>query len=406
MSLASLVTAVRLRPSIRLRLPVLYTGLVLLAGAAVLAVNYSLVASRLPVRLDTASGPPASSSGEIVVRDGRPVSASDTAQARRAVADSAVARRDRTLGELLRQSIATLAVTAIVTLVAGRLVVGRVLRTVQRITTTARRLSEDDLSRRIGLDGPDDELRELADTFDAMLARLQRAFDEERRLIADIAHELRTPLANQRTVLEVGLGDPGATLADMRRTSERALAQTIRTQQLVERLLLLAYAEHASPGEEPVDLARLARQVLDATASPPGLDIRADLEPVTVAGDPILIEALLVNLVTNAVRHNRADGTVDVVLRPTPDGAELVVVNSGDRIEPEQVAELFQPFRRRRPDRTRSGDGVGLGLPIVAAIASAHGGRVRAGPGPQGGLRVTMELPAARQAGRVDALRS
>ncbi|MFC4061456.1 sensor histidine kinase [Planomonospora corallina] len=405
MNPVNLVTAVRLRPSIRLRLPVFYTGLVLLAGAAVLAVNYSLVASRLPVRLDAASGPP-SSSGEIVVRDGRPVSASGTARVRRTVADSAVARRDRTLEELLRQSIATLAVTAVVTLVAGRLVVGRVLRTVQRITTTARRLSEHDLSRRIGLDGPDDELRELADTFDAMLARLQRAFDEERRLIADIAHELRTPLANQRTVLEVGLDDPGATLADMRQTSERALTQTIRTQQLVERLLLLACAEHASPGEEPVDLARLTRHVLDATPAPPGLEIRADLEPVTVAGDPILIEALLVNLVTNAVRHNRADGTVDVALRPTPDGAELVVVNSGDRIEPEQVAELFQPFRRHRPDRTRSGDGVGLGLPIVAAIASAHGGRVRAEPGPQGGLRVTMELPAARQAGRVDVLRS
>ncbi|NAS25905.1 hypothetical protein GT755_30030 [Herbidospora sp. NEAU-GS84] len=243
-------------------------------------------------------------------------------------------------------------------------------------------------------------MRELADTFDAMLARLQHAFDEERRLIANIAHELRTPLANQRTVLEVGLDDPGATLADMRQTSERALTQTVRTQQLVERLLLLAHAEHASPGEESVDLARLARHVLDAVTPPPDVDVRADLEPATVAGDPILIEALLVNLVTNAVRHNRADGTVDVVLRPTRDGAELVVVNSGNRIEPEQVAELFQPFRRHQPDRTRSSDGVGLGLPIVAAIASAHGGRVRAEPGPQGGLRVTMELPATRQTGQ------
>ncbi|WP_248959682.1 sensor histidine kinase [Sphaerisporangium perillae] len=282
-------------------------------------------------------------------------------------------------------SIITLVVGVVLVAVsiwAGWWLAGRTLRPLGRITATAQRLSLTNLDERIALKGPKDELKELADTFDAMLDRLERAVTAQSRFIANASHELRTPLAIQRAAIQIGLADPTPDRID--RFRAEMLEANRRTERLIDGLLVLAHSEH---GLDDVEAVRFDRLVADVVAAFPTVKLQS--QPTPVVGDPVLLTLLVTNLVDNAVRHNVPDGNVEV--RVTPDGG-LVVSNTGPEVPVERIPELFEPFRRMTPDRTLSADSAGLGLSIVASIARAHAMTVTARPNPGGGLTVCCRL--------------
>ena len=307
--------------------------------------------------------------------------------------------RDSARGELLRSAGLVFLVVAVVAVAAAYVLAGRALQPVSRVTATARRLSEENLDDRIALDGPADELKELADTFDAMLARLDAAFDSQRRFVANASHELRTPLAVIRTEVDVTLGDPAASTAELRTMGEVVREASVRADLLVDALLVLARSEGRGRGglrhHEPVDLAGLvpaAVAAVAAEAAARALSVSAETVPARVEGDPQLLERLVGNLVENAVRHNVDGGWVAVATGSSEDGAWLTVRNTGAVLPAGEVEELFQPFRRGGTARTGS-RGAGLGLSIVRAVAVAHGGAATATARDGGGLEVTVRLP-------------
>ena len=277
----------------------------------------------------------------------------------------------------------------------GWAMAGRVLRPLQRITATAKRVSQDNLDERIALEGPRDELKELADTFDGMLERLSGAFASQRRFVANASHELRTPLTVIRTELDVTLADPHATNADLRAMGETVRDATLATERLIQALLTLARSEGGVTRRDPVDLADCARTAVrqaGAEASARGLDMQATLDPAPVRGDRRLLERLVANLVENAVRHNVDGGTVEVRTASAAGHSTVEVRNDGPAVPPDAVASLLEPFQRL--DRGAPGDGVGLGLSIVRSVAEAHGGSVELRARPSGGLVARVSLPA------------
>ncbi|MFD7897634.1 sensor histidine kinase [Streptomyces sp. NPDC059568] len=294
---------------------------------------------------------------------------------------------DAASDEMLFWSVAALLVMAACAVVVGWWTAGRVLRPVHTMTAKARRLSEHNLHERIGASGPDDELKELGDTLDALLARLEKAFDSQRRFIANASHELRTPLATQRTAIQVGLDDM-CTPDELARTKQTLLDNNRRSEQLIEGLLVLARSEREVDDQELVDLGEAvteeaARFGLDGAVSVAGAEI--------VRGNRLLLGQLVGNLLANAVTYNVPDGTVDVEVS----GTALVVRNTGPVVAEDDIPALFEPFRRGE-GRDRMGRGAGLGLSIVRSIAVAHGGKVTAAPGGAGGgLAVTVTLPPA-----------
>jgi signal transduction histidine kinase len=242
-------------------------------------------------------------------------------------------------------------------------------------------------------------LKELADTFDAMLTRLETAFEGQRRFVANASHELRTPLAIARTEIDVTLGDPDASPAELRAMGEKVREATARSERLIDRLLALARSSSIGDARESDDLANAAVLALDQNqleAAARGLRIDTNLEPATTNGDRTLLELLVENLVENAIRHNVQDGRIAITTKTTAGKAQLTVNNGGPIIPPEEIETLFEPFRRLGHERTGSDRGVGLGLSIVRAIATAHSGIVRARALPEGGLEVVVELPARR----------
>jgi hypothetical protein len=321
--------------------------------------------------------------------DGKPVSD--------VIADLRTKFRDETLDDLLRKSLQTLGVMAIGSVGLGWLLAGRILQPLHEMTATARRLSGENLHERIALPGPDDELKELADTFDELLGRLEAAFDSQKRFVANASHELRTPLAVMRTEVDVTLGDPEASAADLRRMAGVVRDATRRSEALIDALLLLARSDRGLAATGPVDLAEVTADVLAQTAAEVaagGLEVTTDLEPAPAAGDAGLLARLAGNLVQNAVRHNRPGGRVMVSTGTGPSGAFLRVGNTGEPIAPDEVETLFEPFVRKGQARTE-GTGIGLGLSIVRSVALAHGGRVSAHPRSGGGLDVELILPGA-----------
>jgi signal transduction histidine kinase len=301
-----------------------------------------------------------------------------------------------------------LALTALGSLGLGWVVAGRVLRPLQRITATAKRLSERTLHQRIALDGPDDELKELADTFDRLLGRLDAAFDAQRRFAANASHELRTPLAISRTEVDVALADPATPNAELRAMAERVRDATGRSERLIEGLLTLAHSEQEPRVWEPVDLADTAalalehtrRQDQDQAGQDGGLRLVTGLRPAPVAGDPALLERMVANLVENAVRHNQPPGWLEVATGTSDGRAFVQVANGGREIPPDQAESLFEPFRRLH-GRVASASpvrGAGLGLSIVRSVARAHGGDAHAIALAGGGLQVTVRLPVRAQA--------
>lgn len=366
-----------MRPTVRLRLTVLYAGVLFVSGALLLGVTYVLVRNSLhpsPEQLSPLS----------------PDQRELTRTATRELADDALA-------DLRIQLALALGALTVLSLLLGWVVAGRALRPLQRITATAQRVSQDSLDERIALQGPQDELKELADTFDAMLARLSHAFTSQRRFVANASHELRTPLTVMRTELEVTLGDPRAGTAELRAMAETVRVALARTERLIEALLTLARSESTLTGRERVDLADAARLALDQVgteAASGALHVTADLDEATVRGDRRLLERLVANLVENAVRHNVAGGALHVRTLVDGERALVVVDNDGDRVAADALPTLLEPFQRL--DRGARGDGAGLGLSIVRSVAAAHGGHVGLHARPTGGLRASVELPHDR----------
>ena len=269
---------------------------------------------------------------------------------------------------------------------------GRLLRPLSATTETVRRFGPQNLAQRIRMTGAEDPLKELADALDGALDRLAAGYEGQRRFAANASHELRTPLAVQRLLTEVAMDAPGAG-GNLRRLGAALLRTNERNERLIEGLLVLAESDRGLPGKVPVRLDELARSVLDAHAELAGrheVTLRSSLAERVVPGDPVLLERLIGNLVTNAIRYNQPGGWAEVAVGGEP---ALTVRNSGEDIPAEAVPALFEPFRRLTADRVNSGGGVGLGLSIVRSITTAHGGAVRAQPGTDGGLTVEIDLP-------------
>jgi len=277
--------------------------------------------------------------------------------------------------------------------VAGWLLAGRALRPLRRIIATAKRVSGENLNERIALQGPQDELKELADTFDGMLERLQTAFASQRSFVANASHELRTPLAIMRTEIDVSLADPDATVEDLRRMGDAVRETVDRCERLIEGLLMLARSEAAIGREEPADLAALAADCitdLRARAEEARVEVQDELAPAWSRGDPALLERMIANLIDNGIRHNEPGGGLRVSTRVAGGRVRLTVANGGPRIDPAAAATLTEPFRRL----DRGAGGFGLGLSIVRRVVEAHGGTLELIAPSEGGLVVQIELPA------------
>jgi signal transduction histidine kinase len=378
--------------TVRARLTVLYTGLFAACGAIVIAVSYSLVARLEP-------------QGQAVPAPARFLAQCRSEQLRahpngRLLAkcttyfrlQGAERQRDLTLSHLLQYSVITLAVVMALAAILGWVVAGRALRPVHRITAAARAASEHNLSARVALRGPRDELHELAETFDDLLGRLEVAFEGQRRFIANASHELRTPLAVMRATVDVVLDDPRSTPADLRDMGIDIRVAVDHAERLIGALLILARNERGLTVHDEVDLATVAEDVLD-TGGTQGRRVHATLEPAVISGDPVLAERLVANLVDNAIQYNSAAGDIWVSTRTAAGQSQLTVANTGPRVNPADVDRIFQPFQRLA-DRA-SHDGFGLGLTIVASIAAVHGGTATARPRDDGGLSVTVSIPSA-----------
>jgi len=307
--------------------------------------------------------------------------------------------QDNAINYLLRTGSIYFAIVVVVGTAGAYLLAKQALRPLARLTQTAKLLSTETLDQRINLGGPEDEVRELADTFDDMLARLDAAFDSQRLFVANASHELRTPLSVIRTELDVTLSDPNADPAELRRMGAVVSAAAERAQRLVNSLLTLARLQATGGGElevqEPVDLAWIVPGALHAVAGEAelkGVRIETEVEQATTLGDPRLLERLIGNLVENAIRHNVPNGWLRVTTGQTVDKVWLHVANGGAVIPTEDVDALFQPFRRGGRARTAT-RGAGLGLAIVRLIVDAHQGRLQAAAPPFGGLAVRVELP-------------
>ncbi|MFJ9391788.1 sensor histidine kinase [Nocardioides sp. NPDC101246] len=401
------------RLSLRARLTLIYSGLFLLAGALLLAVTYGLFVNQLGsggsvivkgIRLKDADG-----DGEEVQRlldadyvqtqDGDVVTGTQAQEwmlAQREALQSAAAE------SLLIQGAIALALVLVVACVLAWFISGRVLAPLHVVTATAHRISaapaaDMGLGERIELDGPDDEVKELADAFDAMVGRLDRSFAGQRRFVANASHELRTPLTVGRAMVELAMHRPGAS-ADLRTLGGDLLALNARHEALISGLLDLAGAENEPIDHQPVDLADIVEHVADLTApeaTAAGVEVRLDLGEAPTSGDAILLERLVANLVENGIRHNISGGWVEARCGRSEGHAEVVVTNTGPEVSAYEVARLFQPFRRLDHDRMVVDRGVGLGLSIVEAIARAHQGSVSAQPREGGGLVLVVRLQAS-----------
>src|SRR5262245_15981221 len=403
-----------MRPTVRLRLTAWYASIFLLGGGVLLAISYVIVSrntSGFPARVGeqlTVSGVVNVSGAAI---QAEPSLGSPTAvpslpgpdretilqleRARKAAEQKATA-------DINRQTAIDFALalvgTTIVSLLAGWIVAGRALRPVARITATARRVAaEGDLGERIALEGPSDELRELADTFDTMLERLDRTFASQRSFVANASHELRTPLAIMRAEIEERLDDPSASESELREMAAVLHNAVGRSEALIASLLTLARGQDVVRRRDSVDLSEVVRAAVarsEREAAERGISIEAHGRPLRCRVDRELLELLVANLIENVLRYNHAGGFVRLETDHSDHSATLRVSNSGEVVPAEAVPQLFEPFFRVERSRSRASGGAGLGLSIVAAVATSHGGAASAAAREGGGLVVTVTLPA------------
>jgi signal transduction histidine kinase len=423
----------RPRTTVRWRLTLLYGGLFLACGAGLLAITYTLVEHATVTsdaqfihraRALTVVGPsppklppvnPAGLFQRAVGGNGYNISAPTSGHLLAKPSPAVVRRLLRTksgrqvfisfgaqqrisdLHQLVVESSIALAIMALISAGLGWVVAGRVLAPLRTIRETTQQISETSLDRRLAIRGPRDELRQLADTIDGLLERLEGAFDAQRRFVANASHELRTPLTAARALLEMVLTDPRATVKTFRGVCEQVLDESAQQEQLIDALLALAQGQRGIERHETIDLATLAAEVLDGQrleAAARGLTVREAIEPASVSGDRRLLERLISNLVENAIRHNADGGHIRVAVASNAGHATLTVQNTGPVVPGEEIERLLQPFQRLTADRTGHREGIGLGLSIVAAIASAHHATLDTRPGADGGLDVRVSFAA------------
>jgi signal transduction histidine kinase len=359
------------RRTLRMRLGLFYSGLFLASGALLLAM------ADLPLLTVSVTQP---------VRGQNPTGAGG----------GRVSQPPNDFRQLAFYSGIALAVMAVFSIPLGWLFVGRMLRPLRAITTSARVISASNLNERLSLDGPYDEFRELGETLDDLFGRLEASFESQRHFVANASHELRTPLTAERALLQVALADPDATTETLRSTCEQLLVVSEQQERLIDALLTLATSERGIEQREAFDLAEVAGKVVQARrqeAQRRGIHVSATLAPAPAAGDPSLVESLVANLVDNALRHNVIAGQVEISTAMTAGWASISVRNTGTVIPPDEVERLFQPFQQLGSERIRQAGGHGLGLAIVQAIAKAHDGTLAARARPEGGLDIEVNFP-------------
>jgi signal transduction histidine kinase len=408
---ARLRPARRLRPhKVRTRLTLIYAALFFAAGLVLLGLTYGLLASTLPMQ------PPAAATissqklnnliyecksailalnGSRLVPTPKPPPSCTQAEYYLGTAASMQAQRADALRNLLVVSLAGLGVMTVASGGLGWFMSGRVLRPVRAITQTARRASEQHLGERLALTGATDELKELADTFDDMLERLDAAFATQRRFVANASHELRTPLTVMRTAIDVTLAKPSPTARQLTDMAVRVRRSIDRAETMIEALLTLAISDQGQVSTELTDLATWAEDAIDAAAAEIerlNLHVDTKLDPAETTGDPQLLQRMIANLVDNAVRHNEPDGWIQLRTGTSDAAVYLEIANSGPSIPDDAVTSMFEPFRRMQA-RTRARDGVGLGLSIARSVATAHHATVTARSQPAGGLEINVVIP-------------
>lgn len=377
------------RLTARLRLTALYSGLFLACGAILLAITYVLARQALFKEPHDARNP--ATARIIPIPDPAGIRLPDPG------ALAAQQQRVSDLNELLISSGIALGIVAVIAIALGWLAAGRVLRPLAAITATARRISASSLDQRLSLQGPDDELKDLGDTLDDLFTRLEASFAGQRHFIANASHELQSPVTRQRALLEVALADPATTTDTWQAVSREVLASNVEQESLIDALLTLATSESGLDQREPVDLATVTAKVLlipRPRIDSLGLRVESVTRPAVLDGDPLLVERLIANLIDNAVTHNVPGGSIQVATRTSGIRAVLSVASTGPVIPPADVDRLFQPFQRLHPRRARRRAGHGLGLSIVEAITTAHGGTITAQANPGGGLTVKVTFPA------------
>ena len=387
------------RASLRLRLTISYGLLFLVVGLVMMGLAYFLIQQRGLVDVDGLSARIVEGLGypNAYLKQPMPAGGHGSQTVGTFLHHLIKEGLARAPGFLGVTTFVALAIATVISVIAGWWMAGRMLRPISEISTVARRLSASTLHERIELQGPHDELRNLADTFDAMLMRLEAAFTAQRDFVANASHELRTPLAIVRTELDVTLADPEVDAEELRRMATTIRAAIARSEDVIDRLLVLAESEDLAE-REPVDLADLVRGVAGQygrMVQERGLTLQLDLRPAVVVGEAALLERLADNLVSNAVRYAPQNSVVDVDVGLDGDWTLLTVSNGGDVIDQSELPRLFERFYRRERSRSRREGGSGLGLAIVAAIAGAHGGTAEAKAPPTGGLTVTVRLPSA-----------
>jgi signal transduction histidine kinase len=388
--------------TIRTRLTAIYGGLFLFSGTALLAITFVLVRREYTQQFFVSNGAVgiakvliaqgqskgfSARSNTIVPLLGQPNNKSVDVLA------AASAQSDAVLHQLLVDSGIALAIMALLSIWLGWVIAGRALQPLRTISNAARDISASSLHRRLNLQGPDDELKQLGTTFDDLLGRLEASFDAQRQFVANASHELRTPLTLERTLIEVALADPEADVESMRRTCRQVLAVGEQQERLIEALLTLSRSQRGLDEHEPVDLAAIAAAAVGAVDRK-DLRVSETFGPAHTSGDARLVERLVANLIANAVRHNEPGGYVTVATETVGGRAVLTIANSGPKISPAELPRLFRPFQRLNVDRTAGTPGLGLGLSIVDAIARAHGATIDTVAHEDGGLGVEIAFPA------------
>jgi signal transduction histidine kinase len=400
---AELARGVRLpRRTVRLRLTLLYGSLFLVSGAVLLVITYLLVRHSTPHAVFFGSLPVTNIQGHAPhglpnFPPSHPPIPRNAPSLKQQISSQAVRQHAAELHQLLTQSGVALAIMTVVSIALGWLVAGRVLGPLQTMTASTRRISEDNLHQRLALQGPRDELKDLADTIDGLLGRLEAAFDAQRRFIANASHELRTPLAMMRTSLDVANGKPGRVPLQVIALGDKVREGLDQADRLLEGFLTLARAQHSAAADQTTvslhETVSTAIQARRAAIDEMGIEVQQAIREVQVHGSETLLSRMVENVIDNAIKHNEPWGWIRIETHTHGDVARLVVESGGARLEESEVLELAQPFRRIGAERTSSENGVGLGLSIVAAIAVAHGGKLELNARPQGGLRVLIELP-------------